>query len=150
MKEEHASLIRKSFTGLYALDQSPDGLKAYQMGLANPYKFVLKPQREGGGNNYYGEDVRKMLEGLSIQERNGYILMDLIRPSTMRNVMVRGGKAVENDVVSELGIYGIWVSKSGVVHMNCEGGQLLRTKSSDSNEGGVATGYSVLSSVLRV
>jgi glutathione synthase len=23
--------------------------------IAHPHKYVLKPQREGGGNNYYGE-----------------------------------------------------------------------------------------------
>lgn len=27
------------------------------MALKNPVKFVLKPQREGGGNNVYGEEV---------------------------------------------------------------------------------------------
>lgn len=28
------------------------------MALDAPDKFVLKPQREGGGNNLYGEDIR--------------------------------------------------------------------------------------------
>ncbi len=33
-----------------------------QMALENPTRFVLKPQREGGGNNVYGEDVKSHLE----------------------------------------------------------------------------------------
>lgn len=28
------------------------------MALDAPERFVLKPQREGGGNNLYGEDIR--------------------------------------------------------------------------------------------
>jgi glutathione synthase len=27
------------------------------MALLNPEKFVLKPQREGGGNNVYGKEA---------------------------------------------------------------------------------------------
>jgi len=30
------------------------------MALDAPDRFVLKPQREGGGNNLYGEDIRKV------------------------------------------------------------------------------------------
>lgn len=71
--------IRNMFTGLYALDlvsnnyvkiiskknvlsffliQNEDGDKAVKMALDCPERFVLKPQREGGGNNLYGEDIR--------------------------------------------------------------------------------------------
>jgi len=28
------------------------------MAMDSPERFVLKPQREGGGNNLYGEDIR--------------------------------------------------------------------------------------------
>jgi len=31
------------------------------MALDAPDRFVLKPQREGGGNNLYGEDIRKVM-----------------------------------------------------------------------------------------
>ena len=49
---------------------------------AEPERFVLKPQREGGGNNLYGEELRAKLatsEGLA-----AYILMQRIRPPTNR------------------------------------------------------------------
>lgn len=35
--------------------------RAIQSALANPDLWVLKPMREGGGNNLYGEDLRKAL-----------------------------------------------------------------------------------------
>ena len=49
--------------------------------MANPEKYVLKPQREGGGNNVYGEDIKPFLEKIRhSEERNAYILMDRIHP----------------------------------------------------------------------
>jgi Eukaryotic glutathione synthase, ATP binding domain len=44
-----AALLRQSFSGLYPLDQTEAGRKAYDMVMANPTHFVMKPQREGGG-----------------------------------------------------------------------------------------------------
>lgn len=45
------------FTGLYSLDDSEAGNASYEMALKEPERFVLKPQREGGGNNVYGVDI---------------------------------------------------------------------------------------------
>lgn len=49
MNPTHSSILRSSFTGLYPLDQSPEGLEAYKKAIEEPDKYVLKPQREGGG-----------------------------------------------------------------------------------------------------
>ncbi len=74
----------------------------------HPERFVLKPQREGGGNNIYGADIRPFLESLGdSEERNAYILMDTIQPPTTLNYMVRPGKEVQLvNCLSELGIFG--------------------------------------------
>ncbi|TPX72981.1 glutathione synthase [Spizellomyces sp. 'palustris'] len=146
----HAKLVRDSFTGLYPLDGSPAGEAAAKMALENPEGFVMKPQREGGGNNIYGEDIPKALSKMTVSERNAYILMDLIRPPPLENIMVRQGRLIKGEVVSELGIYGLWVSDGSVVHMNETGGHLLRTKASSSHEGGVAAGFAVLDSPLLI
>ena len=87
---------------------------------------------------------------MSVSERNGYILMDLIQPPPLRNVMMRQGKSTEADVISELGIYGIWISDGDVCLFNDEGGHLLRTKHTSSNEGGVAAGFAVLDSPFLI
>lgn len=50
------------FTGLYSLDFNEEGEEAVKMALANPEKYVLKPQREGGGNNVYGTDIPNALK----------------------------------------------------------------------------------------
>ncbi|KAH9276830.1 glutathione synthetase [Batrachochytrium salamandrivorans] len=143
---EHAALIRSSFTGLYPLDESPEGIEAYERALKDPTNYVMKPQREGGGNNIYGEQIRDHLLKMSLAERKAYILMDVIRPPLFKNTLVRNGISVTTDVVSELGVYGAYLSDGSTVHMNTIVGHLLRTKMSDSDEGGVAAGFAVLDS----
>ncbi|KAJ2741273.1 Glutathione synthetase [Coemansia pectinata] len=119
--------------------------------MANPSNYVVKPQREGGGYNTYGDDIPKLLSSLSDEERKGYILMDLIRAPGFKNILLRNGQLVASEVVSELGIYGVWVSdNSGDVVINRSGGHLLRTKASDVYEGGVAAGFAVIDSPLLI
>jgi glutathione synthase len=56
-----ASVLRTCFAGLYNLDPSEAGSSKEAVdaiireAMARPNDFVLKPQREGGGNNYYKE-----------------------------------------------------------------------------------------------
>jgi hypothetical protein len=57
--------------------------------LASPSAFVLKPQREGGGNNLFGEDLRRTLAESEAGTLSQYILMDRIYPPMTRNVVMR-------------------------------------------------------------
>ena len=101
--------IRGIFTGLLSVDNDEQGNKAVVAAMANPEKYVLKPQREGGGNNIYGEDIVPFLQNLKDEdERNAYILMERINPPTTTNYVVRPGKdkAEMVNCVSELGIFG--------------------------------------------
>ncbi|CAO3613370.1 unnamed protein product [Cunninghamella blakesleeana] len=145
-----AAKLRESFAGLYPLDNSNEGLKAYQMALESSERFVLKPQREGGGNNVYGTDIIKVLNSLSQDERNAYILMDLIRTPPLNNLMLREGEIIHGQVISELGIYGIYLNDGKQEVVNEIGGHLLRTKGNETKEGGVAAGFAVIDSPLLV
>ncbi|KAI8988918.1 glutathione synthase [Pilobolus umbonatus] len=143
-----ANNIRETFAGLYPLDDSPAGIAAYKKALANPDDYVLKPQREGGGHNHYGQDIVNELKKMSVKERNAYILMDLIRSPPLKNCMVRAGVITECEVVSELGIYGIYLRNGQKEVSNKIGGHLLRTKAITTKEGGVAAGFAVIDSPL--
>ncbi|KAI7877917.1 glutathione synthase [Lichtheimia hyalospora FSU 10163] len=145
-----ADLLRESFTGLYPLDSSEEGQRAYKMALDEPERFVMKPQREGGGNNIYGNDIPSILQKLSPEERNAYILMELIRSPPLQNLMVREGELIEGDVASELGIYGIYLNDGDKAMVNEIGGHLLRTKAHATHEGGVAAGFAVIDSPLLI
>jgi len=63
---------------------------------------------------------------------------------------MRKGETEVLDSISELGIYGTYVGDGSSAMMNDMAGYLLRTKGDGVDEGGVATGYSVLNSVALV
>ncbi|XP_037629435.1 glutathione synthetase-like [Sebastes umbrosus] len=140
--------IRATFAGLYTLDMGPEGDKTVAMALAAPDRFVLKPQREGGGNNIYGSEICRVLQG---KERMAYILMDKIRPTPTQNYLLRrDGPLTISNCLSELGVFGAYVRQGEDMVMNECVGHLLRTKSSEHSDGGVAAGVAVLDNPLLV
>jgi glutathione synthase len=174
--KEEIQELRNSFMGMWCLDVGGDLLtpdtQAIRSGAENfgvrkareeAKSLVLKPQREGGGNNVYKEDIPTFLDSLPPQERQAWIAMQLIvTPANMGNYLIRAGSTsgssenqtpVRTDVISELGIFG-WSlfgnCESGITVKEDTVGWLVRTKGTESNEGGVATGFSVLDSILLV
>ena len=172
MTAEEISQLRSVFTGLYSLDpseSSPEALAALQAKVfASPQNYVLKPQREGGGNNIYGADIPPSWTRFSPQERKAHILMDRIVPPTQRCVLVREN-AVYSDYacICELGVFGIYLAALTRLYssaganpspasasalaaspvkptVNTCGGYLLRVKPHNVDEGGVAAGFGVL------
>lgn len=148
--------LRSSFAPQYSMSLGPDseGVKI-ALDPVRAQNHVLKPQREGGGNNIYRDAIPKFLAGLSEEQYKQYILMELIRPPPdAKNVALRSdGEVVPGKVISELGIFGtcLWRGgggKDAEIMRNEEGGYLLRTKARDSDEGGVAAGFSSLDSVI--
>lgn len=65
--------VKEIFTGLYSLDKDEGGDEAVAMALKNPEGFVMKPQREGGGNNIYGADIPPALAKMTETERSAYM-----------------------------------------------------------------------------
>ena len=65
-------------TGLWSLDDSTEAADVIADARQHPERYVLKPQREGGGNNLYGDKLASRLadsSGLA-----AYILMQRIFP----------------------------------------------------------------------
>jgi len=141
--------LATTFAGLYALGEGDDG-PAVEAALADPHGFVLKPQREGGGNNLYDDDLVRELKRMSYEERRAFILMQKILPPSLPGKLVRGGQIVyDGPCVCELGVFGITLrsydAADGVI-LNKVVGHILRSKSDGTDEGGVAAGYAFLSS----
>ncbi|XP_025050433.1 glutathione synthetase isoform X2 [Alligator sinensis] len=143
---ESVARLRATFTGLYALDMDKEGDKMIAMAIADPDRFVLKPQREGGGNNLYGENLKQVLEKTKDSpERTSYILMDKIKPQPMMNYLLRAHSPLKiSECVSELGIFGVYIRQGKDLVMNKHVGHLLRTKAVEHDDGGVAAGVAVL------
>ncbi|NP_001313214.1 glutathione synthetase, chloroplastic [Nicotiana tabacum] len=140
--------LRKCFAGLWSLDESDTVKDA----IERPGLYVMKPQREGGGNNIYGEDVKEAL--LKLQKEgtgsDAFILMQRIFPTVSHSILMREGIPHKEQTISELGIYGTYLRNEKEVLINQQSGYLMRTKVSSSNEGGVAAGFAVLDSIYLV
>ena len=160
-EEGKVELMRSCFAGLYSMgdDATAEDLEAAKEVLEGKQSnYVLKPQREGGGYNFYGDTMRNKLKEHSSVGSDGslqlgsalaeYILMQRLFPPQQRAILLRGGKVEgTGSCISELGCYGTIVTDSkGTVALNEPSGLLLRTKFSHIDEGGVASGFSCLSS----
>lgn len=125
-------VMRGTWMTMYPMDNSDLGRKAYELATQRPESWVLKPQREGGGNNIYKENIPPFLQKLEEEDRargvksastrasgaeagaepeskEGYILMQLIKPpKRLSNWLWKGTEPmpVRTEVISELGVYG--------------------------------------------
>jgi len=159
--EEKVQAMRACFAGLYSMgdDATPEDIQAAADVLDGGHaKYVLKPQREGGGYNFYGEDLAQKLKEKTSRSEDGalvldnelaeYILMQRLFPPQQTAILLRGGKVEgQGESISELGAFGaLVVDSSGKVIHNQYAGFLLRTKFSNVDEGGVASGFATLSS----
>lgn len=177
--EEDVADIRSTWVPMFGLGSSSTSASQsdpVQRALTHHSRLVLKPQREGGGNNVYRDSIPPFLEKLPEAERAAWIAMELIEPPAgVGGYLSRAGTGTatsastgpkqselekgrgRTDVVSELGIFGWGLfgrdeDGRATVCVNEEdrGGWLVRTKGRDSDEGGVAVGFSVLDSVMLV
>ena len=128
--EKDASKIGHLFKGLWSLaDKDDETLKAVERAITDPARFIIKPEREGGGNNIYGEHVKELL--LGGKSLSQYLLMERIFPPEVDSLMFREGQVYEKKAVGELGIYGAVICdtsvQDGLTH-NETIGCLLRTK----------------------
>ncbi|KAI9877513.1 MAG: hypothetical protein M1830_003709 [Pleopsidium flavum] len=156
-----ATRVRKTFAAIYPLDDSRAGEHAKAL-TAHPETvkgYVLKPQREGGGNNIYRAAISSFLAFVPEPEWKRYILMELIEPPALNNSILRNGKIETGGVIGELGVYGVCLWRNGKagdgrkeveILQNHEAGYLLRTKGRESEEGGVAAGFGAVDSCLLV
>lgn len=147
LSAEAAARVRSSFAGLYGLgDGSPEAAAAKERALAKPSEYVLKPQREGGGNNFYEQEMVDMLSSCSDEQLQAYILMDIIKAPPAPALFLRNGQAIETTATTELGVYGVCVTNGKDMVTSRAVGHLLRSKMASSKETGVAAGFGVLDS----
>ncbi|KAG8963865.1 hypothetical protein FRC03_002484 [Tulasnella sp. 419] len=154
------SELRATWVDMWALNEAatPETLDGVSRARADAENLVIKPQREGGGNNIYKSNIPGFLDNLPASDTVAWIAMQLISaPRGVKNQVAKAGSAhsEEKEIVNELGIFG-WAlfekdkgeAISRISEEQC--GWLVRTKGKDSDEGGVAVGYSVLDSLLLI
>ncbi|KAL3105958.1 hypothetical protein niasHT_025015 [Heterodera trifolii] len=141
--------IREIFTGLWGLEGQDE--KTEQIiadAIENPSNYVLKPNGECGGNNYYDDKLVEKLRTMANnqEERAAHILMQKLHPMITKNYFLRSSILPQfGFVVSELGVYGTLMGNmlDRTVSYNAQSGHLLRTKLAGANEGGISVGTAV-------
>jgi len=154
LKPEDCLKLRRVFVGMTNLDPALEDKESISTVLADvikkPEDFVLKPQREGGGCNFYGKAIPEQLKQLSEDERKGYMIMERVRPPVTTSVHMREGKVSVIPSVSEVGIYSVYLGDGKEELVNRTAGILCRTKEETMTEGGVASGYAVIDSLFLI
>ncbi|MDG2197712.1 MAG: glutathione synthase [SAR324 cluster bacterium] len=143
-----ADQLKAYFAMMFGLDEEVDGRTAREFLAEKAEQYVLKPQREGGGNNVYGAEIRNFLTSLSKSEDKAWVAMKRIEAETAENLLVFQEQAQSHQSISELGIFGLLRAQSGDLRINMPVGHLVRTKASNVNEGGVVGGYACLNSLI--
>lgn len=145
--------VRETFMPIFPLDESPAGQEGRRLALdpEQCQRYVLKPQREGGGNNIYRSKIPDFLRSQDESTWAQYIVMEMIETPPQRNIILRNGETMEGGVICELGCYGavIW-NAEGQVLFSEELGTLMRTKGDQIEEGGVAAGFGAVDSPVLV
>lgn len=120
----------------------------------------MKPQREGGGNLLYRDNMVEALKTMDDEEKAAYIIMDRIVPPSEKTyfftqdtvIELPGSEMFESSLnllgVSELGAYSVIVADHEKEYVNKCGGLLLRTKAEGVEDGGVCSGVAFLNSIV--
>ncbi|CAD2219325.1 Eukaryotic glutathione synthase, ATP binding domain/Eukaryotic glutathione synthase, putative [Angomonas deanei] len=167
---DKAKTMAQHFVGQYSLNkdeyttdnkQQQDPEYYIQQAVAHPERYVLKPQLEGGGNLIAGETMQSVLTTRKADDatlyhkiRKEYILMEKIHYPKVDGTLFRQEKfyPFEQNVCSELGIYGVVLSDGNTdnknAYVNRHGGYVVRTKPADVEDGGVMAGVACLDSAL--
>ena len=128
---ETIELLRSAFAGLFSLDATTadnTDINAVTNILLSgkESQYVLKPQREGGGYNFYGMDMAKKLRencdinGVADNNESSivlgpalseFILMERLFPPQQNAILLRNGKVEGYGMtISELGCFGTIVT----------------------------------------
>ncbi|CAF4999732.1 unnamed protein product, partial [Rotaria sp. Silwood1] len=139
--------IRSTFASMFTFDNNQTREKYINLLRQNSNAYVLKPNREGGGNNKYDNEILNLINKEE-NHLNYYIAMEKIIPPKCITCLIKpnGKHLLHVECINEIGIYGTMVTNidTNEEYINEVTGYLVRTKTTDTNEGGVATGYSVL------
>ena len=95
-----------------------------------PDGYVMKPQREGGGNNLYGADIPAALAAMTPDELGAHVLMQRIVPEPADVTFLKNGnEVVVGRGVFEMGVFSMYVgdgAKGKKPFLNRHGGHVLR------------------------
>lgn len=144
-----AERLARSCVAFSKLDEPFGEALGRDVALSHPDDWVLKPHREGGGNNFFGDQLVAQIRAMDEKEAAAYILMEKIRQPVFDSVRLVEGKAIPCRCVTELGFFSTAYFDPGTStprFLRTEG-YLLRTKDESMDEGLVLGGFSFLDTI---
>ena len=138
--------IIRFFTKIYYLrDMDKEKQKElFNQITSNPHSYVIKPQREGGGNNYYDDKIIPLLpkdDSEPSDELLNSIIMERIEAPEYETLNLIDEKVIVNTINSEFSVYGVIISSDEKIYnINKSVGFLVRSKDKNEGEGGVIHG----------
>eukprot|EP00826_Nyctotherus_ovalis_P003092 TRINITY_DN1061_c0_g1_i5.p2 TRINITY_DN1061_c0_g1~~TRINITY_DN1061_c0_g1_i5.p2 ORF type:complete len:240 (+),score=85.84 TRINITY_DN1061_c0_g1_i5:894-1613(+) len=139
--------LREFLTDFWSLkDKTKEAEENIKKAIEHPEEYVVKSHREGGGNNYYMEELRKVLmEGQKDWNTlQSLFLMEKIATTQVNSYLLVNGEVSYAKTVSEYSRFGVFISDKSKMLQNYDGGHLVRTKKAEVGEGGVAMGSAVI------
>jgi len=124
LSADEADQVARCFAPQYSLTD-PNHAAVVALAAEHPHDFVLKPQREGGGNLLADDALRAALTDPTAETRQAYVLMERIRPPTVAGTVVRNGEVQRGPLVCELGIYGLCLGDAATV-LHAPGAPVVR------------------------
>lgn len=99
--DEITDKLKMLFKGIWSLENLGEAdaevNEVVERALLNPSEFVLKPQKEGGGNNFFDDELHAKL--LEAKAQNGldsalstYLIMERIHPPMIEAMLLRNGE----------------------------------------------------------
>lgn len=143
LSEGEAQRVLGSLVASWEFDSlsAEEGRAVAEMFRRNPEGFVLKPNREGGCNNVFGEEGARLLGSLSAQERRQYVLQEIIPPVFEENeIMVDVNRVARTSCKYELGRYGVLSEVRGQLRRNETHGYLVKSHARGFNEVSITKG----------
>lgn len=64
MGDKSIESVKHLFKGLWSLEDfetDPEVQAVIAKAIKNPHDYVMKPQKEGGGHNFFDEDITRLL-----------------------------------------------------------------------------------------
>lgn len=147
----------KEVKSVFALQCDPSvDTETRQAAILTPEGWILKPQREGGGHNLHGDDLREALSTMTSDELSQFVLMEKMVPTPSPALVIDGqatfdaGRIVPliiPEAIGELGIFSYYIPQR---NFNEVCGHLVRTKDKTTREGGVNIGHAFLDTVVLI
>ena len=137
--------IIRFFGGIYYIrDMSQENINdLFNKIKLEPDKYILKPMKEGGGNNITGEKLKELIPENNSEINDiikNSVIVDRIDSYIHEGLILRDEKLNVQNSISEYSIYGIILTNENNIIMNKSVSFLVRTKNKESIEGGIIEG----------